>query len=74
MLQLIERYKLSALDLRSALCDRFKIAGLGLFLELQDQRASGAVLHFLWQLAQLFNSLFEQFGHTKSLPNKDRAS
>ena len=63
MLQLIERYKLTALDLRSAFSDRFEVAGLGLFLKLRHYGASGTILHFLRQLAQALYRLLEQFGH-----------
>ena len=47
MLQLIECNKFPALDLRSAVGDRFKIARLGLFLKLQHHGASGTILHWL---------------------------
>jgi hypothetical protein len=42
MLQLFERNKLPAFDLRAAFCNRLKVARFGLFLELQHHRAGGA--------------------------------
>jgi hypothetical protein len=67
MAEFVERDEIAARDVVAADGDRFAVARLGLFFELVDHGAGGAVLHRFGQLAQPMDGVFKQLGHARSI-------